>query len=248
MDWYKHDTSATQDAKIRKLLIHSERVTGSGVYGYAIYFHCLELIAGDVSASNITFQLEHDSEIIADTLRIRGTGTKSGRDIVEELMLYMIELGLFENNQGNITCLKLLKRLDASMTSNSKLREIIANARNHHDGVMMGSCKRRGEEKRIEEKREEEKRATTRHHKTNQPMNQTTYDTLVAAYGKGVVDDYFERISDYCAAKGKVYRDHAATCRNWLKHDKVEPLRKTGPDEFDRELNEWRRKRGQKDG
>jgi hypothetical protein len=155
LEWYKHDTSATQDAKIRKLLIYSERVTGSGVYGYAIYFHCLELIAGDFNAGNITFELEHDAEIIADTLRIQGTSEKSGREIVEELMRYMIDLGLFENESGRITCTKMLKRLDTSMTSNIKLRKIINAAKEHHDTVMIPSCKNRIEENRREEKRTE---------------------------------------------------------------------------------------------
>jgi hypothetical protein len=131
MNWFKHDTDATTDAKIKKLLIRH------GVTGYAIYFHCLELIAGDISETNITFQLEHDSEIIADNLRIKGTAEKSGIAIVEEIMRYILELGLFSEQDGRIFCYKLLKRIDLSMTGKSAMRELITEAKARHDAVMI---------------------------------------------------------------------------------------------------------------
>lgn len=162
MQWFKHDTNSTMDFKIKKLLIRY------GAVGYAIYFHCLELIAESISENNITFELEHDSEIIADDLRIIGTADKSGKELVEEIMRYMIELNLFEESNGHIFCFKLLKRLDSSMTSNSRLRSLIAKAKEssaileNHDGVMMESCCRHDgvmlEEKRLEETRQEEMR------------------------------------------------------------------------------------------
>ena len=68
----------------------------------AIYFHCLELIAGDISESNITFQLEHDAEIIADNLKIKGTADYSGVDRVQDIMKYIIELDLFQESKGHI--------------------------------------------------------------------------------------------------------------------------------------------------
>jgi len=43
MNWFQHDTDATQDAKIKKLLIRH------GAIGYAVYFHCRELISADIS-------------------------------------------------------------------------------------------------------------------------------------------------------------------------------------------------------
>lgn len=127
MKWFKHDADAFTDAKISKLLIRY------GAVGYAVYFHCLELIAGNVSNDNITFELEHDSEIIADNLRIRGTNDQSGMQIVEDIMRYIVELELFENHDGRITCFKMIKRLDSSMTSNPKFRKLILEAKEHHD-------------------------------------------------------------------------------------------------------------------
>ena len=146
MQWFKHDTNALTDAKIKKLVIRH------GAVGYAVYFHCLELIAGDISSSNITFDLEHDAEIIADNLKINGNGSLAGVDIVNRIMATIIDLGLFEASGNKITCLKMAKRLDSSMTSNHKMREIIKKS---HDTVMIPSCKNRIEEIREEEIRED---------------------------------------------------------------------------------------------
>ena len=96
MEWFKHDSSASSDAKVKKLLLRY------GTEGYAIYFHCLELICGDVNKNNITFELEHDSEIIADNLKIKGTAEKGGIEIVEEIMRYIVDLGLFINHKDKI--------------------------------------------------------------------------------------------------------------------------------------------------
>jgi hypothetical protein len=131
MLWFKHDTNATHDAKLRKLIL------AYGSNGYAVYFHCLELIASDVSDKNLTFELEHDSEIIADNLKMQGTPEKSAISLTEDIMRYIVELGLFENSNGRITCLKLLKRLDGSMSSNPRFRRLLTTAREQNHDIVM---------------------------------------------------------------------------------------------------------------
>ena len=76
------------------------------------------MIAGNVDADNITFSLEHDARIIA-----RNTGSTAQK--VEEMMRYFVSVGLFECLDGVITCMKMAKRLDQSMTSNKAMRAII---------------------------------------------------------------------------------------------------------------------------
>lgn len=162
MQWFKHDSNSTMDYKIKKLLIKY------GAVGYAIYFHCLELIAGSINDNNITFELEHDSEIIADDLRITSSPEKSGKELVEEIMRYMVSLNLFEENNGHIFCFKLLKRLDTSMTSSTKLRTLITKAKsqerfldsleNNHDTVMTNLDNNMQEKTRLEKTTQEEKR------------------------------------------------------------------------------------------
>lgn len=95
MQWFKHDSGATQDAKVKKLIIEY------GAVGYAVYFHCLELIAADISESNLTFELEHDAEIVAYDLHIQGTADKSGQEIVEEIMRYIVNIGLINEQYIN---------------------------------------------------------------------------------------------------------------------------------------------------
>ena len=137
MRWFKHDSDANMDAKLRKVRIKY------GMEGYGLYLYCLELIAGNVDSNNLTFELEHDSEIIA-------TDTGIHYERVQEMMAYMIALGLFEQTGGVITCLKMAVRLDQSMTSNTFLRKQIHSIKNH-DGIMTKSGTIMKEENRIEE-------------------------------------------------------------------------------------------------
>jgi len=115
LKWFKHDTTALHDAKIEKLIMKY------GIEGYGLYFACIEIIAADVTPENITFELEHDAEILAykfkiDTLK------------VESIMKYCVELGLFEINGNNrITCMKLATRLDAATAQNPQIKETLKN-------------------------------------------------------------------------------------------------------------------------
>lgn len=99
MKWFKHDSDAGNDAKLRKLRLKY------GAQGYGIYWYCLELIARNVEKHNLTFELEHDAILIADDFKLSG-------DLVQEMMAFMVDLGLFENSQGVITCLKMSSRTD----------------------------------------------------------------------------------------------------------------------------------------
>ena len=99
MKWFKHDSDASNDAKLKKLRLKY------GAQGYGIYWYCLEQIARNVDLHNLTFELEHDAELIAHDFDLSS-------DLVQHIMTYMVEIGLFENVGGVITCLKLAKRTD----------------------------------------------------------------------------------------------------------------------------------------
>ena len=141
MQWIKHDTDANQDAKLQNVLLDY------GLEGYGLYWYCIELIAGKVDKNNITFELEHDARIIA-----RNTGSTTQK--IEEMMKYFVSIGLFECANNTITCMKLAKRLDQSMTSNPQMREIIKNFKSH-DAIMMKSDDVMQDKIRLEEKRKE---------------------------------------------------------------------------------------------
>ncbi len=138
MKWFKHDSDAHRDAKLRKVQMKY------GMEGYGLYWYCLELICGGVSDKNISFELEHDAEIIS-----HDTGIHVER--VVEMLMYMVRLNLFEESQGVISCLKMMKRLDSSMTSSPALRKLftktgqghapaLIESSGSHDGVMTESA------------------------------------------------------------------------------------------------------------
>lgn len=99
MKWFKHDSNANTDAKLRRLRLKY------GMEGYGVYWYCLEMIASNVDTHNLTFELEHDAEIIA-----HDTGIHYER--IQEMMTFMVNLGLFENQNNTITCLKMMNRTD----------------------------------------------------------------------------------------------------------------------------------------
>ena len=113
MKWFKHDSNSNRDSKLEKVLMRY------GADGYALYWLCLELIAEPIEKFKISFELEHDAEILAFRLKI---DTRR----VEEIMKYMIKLELFEHDATSerITCLKLASRIENSIVKSPQLKEI----------------------------------------------------------------------------------------------------------------------------
>lgn len=143
MKWFKHEASASLDAKLQEVLLDY------GLEGYGLYWYCLELISGTVTPDNLTFELEHDARIIA-----RNVGSTVQK--VEEMMTKFIELGLFDNDDGVIKCLKLAKKTDeytAKLLTKSRQtpdKVPTLSGQNPEKSVLI-------EENRIEEKRREKK-------------------------------------------------------------------------------------------
>lgn len=112
---------------------------------YGLYWYIVEQIAYGVDESNFTFDLKEDSRIIA-----KDTGMQ--RQKVEDIICYMVNIGLFQESGNVIYCFKLLDRMDSSQTSNKKFRLMIQQAKEErenqkkgiekksHDVVMTGSC------------------------------------------------------------------------------------------------------------
>jgi hypothetical protein len=113
MKWFKHDSDANMDAKLKRLRIKY------GMAGYGLYWYCLELIAQGIDQNNLTFELEHDAEILAHDTGIN-------YQLVSEMMVFMVDLGLFENNDGVITCIKMAMRLDDHTSRNPQIKQIQA--------------------------------------------------------------------------------------------------------------------------
>lgn len=113
MEWFKHDSNANFDEKLQQLLIDY------GLEGYGLYWYCLELIVNKISKDNVSFELKHSARIIA-----RNTGSSEQK--ISEIMNYLVQIGLFSNQNGQIFCTKIAKRLSTSATSNQEMRLLIS--------------------------------------------------------------------------------------------------------------------------
>ena len=155
MKWFKHDSDANMDAKLKRLRIKY------GMAGYGLYWYCLELIAQGIDQKKITFELEHDSEILAHDTGIN-------YQLVSEMMIFMVDLGLFENVNGVITCFKMAMRLDDHTARNPQIKDIQAKLFKHtsdklqsNSGVTTNTLGSRVEESRVEENTIDNKLTTT---------------------------------------------------------------------------------------
>tara|TARA_R110002126_G_scaffold83703_1_gene204080 strand:+ start:615 stop:1469 length:855 start_codon:yes stop_codon:yes gene_type:complete len=155
LKWFKHDSDANMDAKLKRLRIKY------GMAGYGLYWYCLELIAQGIDQKKITFELEHDSEILAHDTGIN-------YQLVSEMMIFMVDLGLFENVNGVITCFKMAMRLDDHTARNPQIKDIQAKLFKHttdklrsDNEVTTDTLSSRVEESRVEENTIDNKLTTT---------------------------------------------------------------------------------------
>jgi hypothetical protein len=227
MKWFKHDSNAHIDAKLKKVK-HKY-----GITGYGIYWYCIELIALGVDAKNITFTLEEDAETIAiewglDQLK------------VQEIMSFMVELNLFENDlSGRITCLKLAKRLDDTNSKNPEIKKI-----------MIGLSTRKSEQLRVTPSNSENLRTDkirirldkTKENKTVSRFTPPNVDEVktycternIGIDPQGFIDYY--QTNNWMRGKNKI-KDWKACMRTWearnpkqqeVKVNTRKPMRKPG--------------------
>ncbi len=203
MEWFRHDSNANLDDKLQQVLL------AYGLEGYGLYWYCIELIVNKVSKDNITFELKHDARVIA-----RNTGSTPQK--IEEMMKHFVDLGLFENTQGVITCMKVAKRLSASATSNQVMRSIIHNI-NENKQLESPSCHRHDdvmkEEKRIEKKRV---------NKTTIPKDFSISERVISwANREGYRDlqKHFDHFVILAQAKGYTYTDWDAAFMNAIRNN-----------------------------
>jgi len=141
------------------------------------------------------------------------------------MMRYFVDQGLFESCHGVITCLKLAKRLDKSMTSNPEMRQIIQSLRSpeSHDSIMTESENVMQDETRLDETKvslpedaveEEKQKRNTQLPKDFKP-NQNNIET---AKKSGVDIEYqLQQFTDWHLAKGTKYKDWNRAFNTWIR-------------------------------
>lgn len=144
MKWFKHDSDASNDPKIKKL---KKRF---GMVGYGVYFNLLEIIARKMEDRIEDFGFvpeDWDEDLLSIEFDI-DTNT------LRTMFSYMCEVGLFENKKGRLYNCKIQGRCDdytARLLRNKPLPDESTNSvRTKSDFVPL-------EENRIEENRREEK-------------------------------------------------------------------------------------------
>ena len=211
MKWFKHDSDANHDARLKRVRMKY------GMEGYGLYWYCLELIAKDVDVTNLTFELEHDAEIISHDTGIHV-------EMINEMMAYMVNQGLFENVGKAITCMKMAKRLDQSMTSNPAMRKVIDGIKKNHDTVMTESGTIMQDKIRLDKIRLDKHRATKR-----VPQKWSPGEKGIAfAESQGMsVTEHLEQLAafrdhEYKSAKKDWDACWRTWCRNWKKWNKTD--------------------------
>ena len=226
MKWFKHSSLAAQDAKLKKLRIKY------GMQGYGLYWYCLELIASEVDSSKLTFELEHDSEILAHDTGIN-------YQVVQEMMNYMVDLGLFENTGGIITCFALAKRADEYLIKSLKREGKIEQLEKVRTVSGQSPDKIRLDKIRLEKIKTEK----------NKDIEQQKRKRFVPPSTQEAEDYFFENRStqsearkfiDFYESKGWLVgkskmKDWKAAARNWIRRNNAEP-QKQSKDQYYEEL------------
>lgn len=213
MKWFKHHSDAHMDAKLKRV---RKRY---GAAGYAIYWYCLELIVGKLSNDNLTFAIEDDSELIGDELGIDSR-------TVEEIMVFMVNQGLFEQSNSTITCMKIAKHLDERFAKTNEFKNVIRLAKGQSPHPP--NCSKIEQKSEdglktverlvtVEEKRREENKSIARFAAPSA--------TDVGEYAKSIGSDIDpDQFCDFYGSKGwKVgaapMKDWKAAVRNWSRRD-----------------------------
>jgi hypothetical protein len=215
MKWFKHDSDASNDAKLKKLRLKY------GAQGYGIYWYCLELIARNVEKHNLTFELEHDAELIADDFKLSS-------DLVQHIMNYMVELELFENINGIVSCLKMANRTD------EYTQKLLQSIKKTTDSVGIVSGETPTKSVLIEENRREEN-ITEKKEKTNKGSRLSKDWVIPDEYVEFCNKERPDLSAHYTAEQFKDYwigvagskgvkTDWFATWRNWVRSQRTQSL------------------------
>lgn len=119
MKWMKHDCDANRSPKLERLLmVH-------GAAGFGLYWLIVELIGDPIDKDNISFELKHNTDVLAYRSKLEESQVK-------KIIDWMVDETLFERHPTTqaITCLKLAERIDTSLVRNPQLKIIQQQIRN----------------------------------------------------------------------------------------------------------------------
>ena len=250
MKWFKHDSNALHDAKIEKLIMKY------GIEGYGLYFACVEMIAEKLSADNMSFELEHDAELISHKFKIDSKRT-------EQIMKYCVTLNLFQYSEesNKIFCQALSRRVDNTMAQEPQFKVLFEDMKaqklesNLSNLKLLQETCSIGEESREEKRREEEPPP----HPVNPPvvkkeyaesvlLSEPEWGKLIDKFGEPVARQLVDTLSSCKLAKGYKYKSDYHAILNWVVEKcKAVPLAakvRAGPGWKCRKCGRWNNHNG----
>lgn len=215
MKWFKHDTSARHDTKLKLLK------KKFGAAGYGVYFELLEIVGENIKDNN-----QQEWGFVEEIHTVETLADESGLspDKLRTMLGYMNELGLIFKIDGRLCAPKILSRLDEYAQKRKGKFDVLAREdelnSKHRDSVGTVSGESRAlEQIRTDKNRTDEKREETR----------PSPDDLTEEVCKKIAEDYklpfafvmskADDLRNYCEAKGKSYKNYPAALRNWVKRD-----------------------------
>jgi len=112
LKWFQHDGDAHRDIKLRKLY------KKYGFEGLGIYWTILGMICEGMNPQNVTCELEITSDFLAEDFKI-------SQEKIDAVLNCCTEEGLFDRGKsGNIRCIKLLERMDNTLSKNQEIIKI----------------------------------------------------------------------------------------------------------------------------
>jgi hypothetical protein len=124
LKWFQHDSNARNDIKLKRLF----RKYGSE--GRDLYWQVVERIAEKLDDNNKTFTLEESTE---DLALEQGWDTQK----VDAILNCCVDLGLFDRDpaSGRVRCLKILSRLDTTMSRCDWIKKLIGTAKRFKESI-----------------------------------------------------------------------------------------------------------------
>lgn len=142
MKWFKHDTDARNDIKIKLL---KQR---HGAEGYGVYFQLVEIIGDNFDTNNTKEWGFVESSHTIETLAIEcGVSPDKLRTILQTCD----EIGLFSQKKGKLYCKSIKKRIDEYTRKAQKSSSEVSG--HTTDNVPTVSGKKRTDKKRKEKTR-----------------------------------------------------------------------------------------------
>jgi hypothetical protein len=217
MLYFKHHTKMRHDVKIKRL------ISKYGLEGYGLYVLILESIAEDISTESPMPLLQETCEDIAEFYNCNSAK-------VDEIVKYMVSQNLFsiETLSKKLACYKIYKYLEQSQTRSEKIRQLITAYKDRPEMQQIADMSQTVSDKsdRTEQNRTEEEKNTRHKYGLYSNILLSDQDYLKLSEDLPNLNDLIEKMSTWCKANGKTYKDYAAALRNWAKREPVDKPKK----------------------